>query len=105
MSRFSDYVTSAAFSLTLSKPMIDALCWEALQAQNNDPHGPPFLVPMPNLTSWDALERRGLIVRYPHSKPHVRLTDEGELVFHLLQYAGLVPKEYPWRIWEPKKRA
>jgi hypothetical protein len=104
MSRFSDYVTSAAFSLTLSKPMIDALSWEMLY--DGADLGPAMLVPMPNLTSWDALERRGLLERFP-KKPHVRVTDEGRAVYFLLQKAGLVPQVFPWKAWTPpeKKRA
>jgi hypothetical protein len=72
-----------------------------------EPHGAAMLVPMPNLTSWDALERRGLIERFPYKKPHVRLTDEGRAVFFLLEKAGLVPKTFPWKLWTPpeKKRA
>lgn len=85
MSQFSEYVTSSAFNLSLSKNMIEYLL--QLSVGNN------YLWCMSNwMAAEKACERRGLCKRIPisvekeTSKP--ALTDEGVLVVDLLKLAG-----------------
>lgn len=102
--RFEEYATSQAFALTLTKSMIEALWWEMILESGiiRDDElakaGSVFL--MNSLSSWDALERRGLIERYRQprkgKRPGPRVTEEGKLVFRLLQLAGLVADRHPW---------
>jgi hypothetical protein len=88
-SKFKDYVTSTAFNLTLSKPMIECLSqmhqWGSSWA---------------NLSTCHALENRGLVERVSEFSdlpehlqhqlaPRVKLSDAGEALVPLLKIAGL----------------
>lgn len=79
MSEFSDYVTSTAFSLALSKPQIECLCqieqtggsWQSLMTSH-------------------ALQRKGLVRRhFSDAGWRIELTDAGRAVLPLLKLAGL----------------
>jgi len=101
--KFKDYVTSTAFSLTLSRPMIECLC-------QLDQLGSTWL----NIMTYNALENRGLVMRNikamtdipPEMKaqlsPVAMLTDAGKALMPLLKIAGLyvhyeVKKEGNWQ--------
>jgi len=91
MSKFKDYVTNQAFSLALSKPMIDWLFWTESRAKEKGFEG--FDIHSNWMSSEQACERRGLCKRVPDTtlikdgtKPV--LTEEGELVLNLLKCAG-----------------
>lgn len=97
--RFETYVTSQAFALTMSKPMIDALAFEVMMTskyvddRDIAKYGPLWLEH--SYLSWSALERRGLIFRTKTPGANGRaisVTEEGFLVFRLLQLANLVPE-------------
>lgn len=88
--KFKDYVTSTAFSLTLSKQMIE--CLSQLDAQGST---------WTKWTTFAALQNRGLVKRdrdanqdLPESirnelSPVCMLTDAGRAVIPLLKLAGL----------------
>lgn len=90
-SRFADYVTSQAFALHLSRPMIESLVYTVMTSSDTS-------TPFPNngLGSWSALERRGLIERsWTHGpnggrKHRIKATEAGKLVYQLCLLAGLV---------------
>ena len=79
MSEFSDYVTSTAFSLTLSRPQIEMLC--QIEATGGS---------WQSLMTSHALQRKGLVLRrFDDSGWHLQLTDAGRAVLPLLKLAGL----------------
>ena len=83
MSSFKDYVTSAAFALTISKRQIECLC-------QLDQLGDSWMF----LTTFRALEGKGLAERVKqdldqHQGTYVRLTEAGRAVVPLLKLAGL----------------
>lgn len=83
-SRFSDYVTSGAFNMALTRGQIADLSSLAEKGASY-------------VDRWGALERRGLIERIPDVSDHLgnwdkeqwRLTAVGALVLNLLFEAGL----------------
>jgi hypothetical protein len=84
--RFKDYVTSTAFNLTLSKPMID--CLSQLHGRGSS---------WASLHTANALENRGLVERVDAEKGSagftymkLQLTDAGRAVIPLLDIAGLL---------------
>ena len=100
--RFANYVTSAAFHISLSAPQIAALDavvrhgeeWIHFQVLGRNDHTTP----------WRALERRGLVYFYGKEEgnqwlglgwkePAWVVTDAGKLVHALLIEAGLVAAE------------
>ncbi len=91
--KFEEYVTSQAFALTLSKPMIEALRWQVVKESDEAALDDMQLFHGLNLMSFTALERRGLVYRHP-GKAGVRVTEAGHLVYKLLAFANLVPKRY-----------
>jgi len=76
---FQQHVTSQAFVLTLSKPMIELLALTAEQESEE-----PWLT---RLNASYALRRRGLIAR---KRRVMYITEEGKLVLELCRRAGLV---------------
>ncbi len=91
--RFAEHVTSAAFSLTLSKPMIDVLAVYAALEVNEAPWSDEvyaLLYGHPHSTSsTDALERRGLVDQ--RKGRYARLTQAGWALLPVLELAGLLP--------------
>src|SRR5262245_17034453 len=93
--RFAEYVSSQAFVLTLSRPMIDALVY--LYLQEIEPKSP---FPNVSMSGWSGLERRGLMERsWTHGpnggrKFRAHITMIGKMVYHLLDEAGLVTWEH-----------
>jgi DNA-binding HxlR family transcriptional regulator len=70
MSNFRDYVTSTAFALTISHRQIQCMC--------SIHHGSYWAL----LTTFQALERKGLVERIKQEEQHkegatIRLTDAG----------------------------
>jgi hypothetical protein len=91
MSAFSEYVTSTAFHLRLSKVQIECLC-QIHQL------GHTWLL----LTTFNALAGKGLVRRDMTAKADhpagatVLLTDAGEAVMPLLKLAGLYHEMPKW---------
>ncbi len=90
MSEFSEYVTSTAFHLRLSKVQIDCLCQIHQIGQS-------WML----ITTFNALAGKGLVtrVRLDAERDHpagatVRLTEAGEAIMPLLKLAGLY-REFP----------
>ena len=84
MSKFTDYVTSAAFRLDLSKNMI-----EYMLAQELNIHG--FYDQRHWYNAMEACGRRGLIeIKVVNDKGHRshKVTKEGKLVIELLKLSG-----------------
>ncbi len=91
---FSEYVTSTAFRLSLSKPQIECLC-------QIDQLGGSWML----TTTFNALSGKGLVERTAAAAApnefitsNVKLTQAGEAVIPLLKLAGLY-RELPK--WEP----
>ena len=80
---FQAHVTSQAFVLTMSRPMIDLLERIAKHPRGTDEW-------TAHLNACHALRRRGLI--YVMDGGMVRITKEGGLVLELCRCAGLVSK-------------
>jgi len=74
--KFSNYVTSSAFHLSLSKNMINMLLW--LNEQSNG----QWYIWLVDGHTGRALKARGLV------NENSFITDEGRLVAHLLTLAG-----------------
>lgn len=82
---FQQYATSAAFVLSLSRPMISLL---ALIEQRTKTEEHPA---MEHLNAYYALRRRGLVEnRNGEHGRRVYATEEGKLVLELCRRAGLV---------------
>lgn len=94
--RFKNYVTSTAFSLTLSRAMCDALEYLIRSALASGFRELQFV---PQLTSMHSLERRGLVLSNPW-----RLTEAGLSVYPLLELAGLVTPMLELQEYENKVR-
>lgn len=98
--KFSQHVTSIAFSLQLSRPQIIKLVDVALRASEvagylgKRPDLYRLLgVPDASVTAGRILEDKGLVYAPDPKYPgFYRLTEPGQLVFQLLQMAGLVQK-------------
>ena len=105
--RFQDYVTSTTFHLSLSRQMIQALMIAKCMHEGKESHHLDFGRSVPALKS---IIERGLIEH--HDRPveykdwdfitqmefnqthrWYTLTTAGQLVYQLLQEAGLIPKE------------
>ena len=81
---FQQYVSSQAFVLTLSRPMIDLLDLLSTQRLDDRPA-------LERLNAYYALSRRGLVEN--RGGPQGRreyLTEEGKLVLQLCKMANLV---------------
>ena len=92
MTTFRNYVTSTAFNLRLTKPMINVLCKAYL-------HGEAYA----NIGPFNALIERGLVesvespFKYPDLEQQIgkklnfiKLTEVGKLLMPVLDAAGLV---------------
>jgi hypothetical protein len=92
MSRFSEYVTSTAFSMSLSQSMVQALC--GLYAAENAPERARCrymgwaLAESHAVMTLRALSRRGLLNRKEEGEV-VSLSDAGRAIVPLLKLAGL----------------
>lgn len=91
-SRFSNYVTSMAFNLSLSKAMIVAMAQIANEAPKHC--GDSFWAvgaPDTAVPAMRALELRGLVYapdpKWPGAK---QFTEAGQHVFELLKISGLI---------------
>lgn len=98
MSNFLDYVTSTAFALTISHRQIQCLC-------NIHHFGNYWAL----LTTFQALERKGLVERIKQDEQHkegatIRLTDAGRACIPLLVLAGLYVEPPEW-VHEPLPKA
>lgn len=80
--RFKEYVTSGAFTLSLSKRMIEVLVHIGQKTE---------LTGGLNLAPYFALERRGLITN-PHQKGW-DVTEEGKIVIDLLMLSGFCQEQ------------
>lgn len=83
---FREYVTATSFNLTITKTQIHAL-W-AVKAHNYArglSGGTDVFVP-----AVHGLIRRGLVIHHPAPEYGYDLTEAGELVYKLLEQAGLV---------------
>lgn len=95
--QFQEYVTGIAFSLTLSKPMCDAMHFFVNREQQREKNGFQIVGSIPGLMTAQSLERRGLIERQlPATKNDFLMlpgrwcvTEAGFKVFDLLVLAGL----------------
>lgn len=91
MSLFQDYVTSTAFSLTLSRPMCDAM--QYMVGNSIEKKGFRIVGHIPQLMTMHSLERRGLVVHNGRSEKFLcmgwDLTEAGEALYPLLVMAGL----------------
>lgn len=87
MSRFKDYATSTAFSISLSRSMCEAMEYIVRRRAQDAGRGLRPCGAFPLLTSVHSLERRGLAEATPRGW---KLTDAGEALYPLLVMAGLV---------------
>lgn len=86
--KFRDYVTSASFSLQLSRPMIAML---ALIGGNHLPELRKMGIRSIEVPTMRRLEERGLLYSPDPVWPgRMELTDAGRHVLALLEIAGLV---------------
>lgn len=94
MSKFKDYTTSTAFSISLSRGMCEGMEFlfiRNLQKQTQARGMQPVAF-APLLTSMHSLSRRGL-AEHDASVPEWRLTDAGHALYPLLVMAELVRNE------------
>lgn len=92
VSKFAAYVTSTAFHLSLSKPMILNLEFIQWCTNHPDEYGgyPSSLDRWGNASTVNALIERGLIERIQtDAKSHVQTTQAGQMVLRLCALAGL----------------
>ena len=81
---FQAHVTSQAFVLTLSRPMIDLLDATERHRQGDEPW-------LTRLNASYALRRRGLLASHGTGEKYgMVITEEGKLVLELCKRAGLV---------------
>lgn len=86
MSQFSEYVTSTAFSLTLSRPMCDAM--EFIMGESVPKTDKfRFVGNIPSLMTLHSLNRRGLVSH--NDKSGWFMTEAGEALYPLLVLSGL----------------
>lgn len=98
--KFSQHVTSIAFSLQLSRPQIIKLVDVAARCYEDAGHMGKrrdlyrlLGVPDASVTAGRILEDKGLVYAPDPKYPgFYRLTEPGKLVFQLLQMAGLVQR-------------
>lgn len=91
-SRFSNYVTSMAFNLSLSKAMIVAMAQIANEAPKHCAAS-YWAVGAPDtaIPAMRALQQRGLVYSPDPKWPGaMEFTDAGKHVFELLKIAGLI---------------
>ena len=84
---FKDYVTSAAFSLSLSRSMCEAMEFVLSDSLVN---GMRTMGTIPGLMTIHSLNRRGLVL---NNGKCWTLTDAGKLVYPMLVMAGLCRSE------------
>lgn len=83
---FQQHVTSSAFVLTLSRPMIDLLDLTARFRGGEEPW-------LTRLNAYYGLRRRGLVENHKGIRGRgIYLTEEGKLVLELCRRANLVAK-------------
>lgn len=102
---FADYVTSTAFSISLSRPMCEAM--EFFRFEEIAGRGWVIVSTIPAITTMHSLHRRGLVEKYENEKGqrNQRMTQAGLLLYPLLALAGLVRSEEQLRELAARGRA
>lgn len=93
---FADYVTSTAFSMSLSRPMCEAMEFWKADSMTRGGAGFQVVTSFPQVATCHSLQRRGLIEHYvmdERGRRSQRLTEAGRLLYPLLVLAGLVRSE------------